>query len=223
MEPQILVALIGALAVVVSTLISVPISVLISRSGSRRDLLARNRDLFGAQLVQQRFEHYPELYPHLSDFSKKLRKIPKGRNDSPISVDEFRETRDYVFDWDSTHSYLMSKKCAVLWSKYYSMLESYCAKDDQVLATELNNADICNKISIDSGSIELALRSDLGVFDVEFVSMNRFYSDWQDLMVGSWKTRLYLLLNQMMKWTPWIRDRKHKMFGSRFSIQWLNK
>jgi hypothetical protein len=157
-------------------------SVIVSVVVTRRDILARNRNLFDSLLIQKRFEHYPELYRVISSFIKVLRDIPKGVNAASISNDMFRKFRDYILDWDSKYSYLMSERCVKQWARYYWMLEKYSA--DDLVKDQKKREYIINETT----GVESALKSDLGVYTIESLGVNTFYSYYPDSK--SWRESL---------------------------------
>lgn len=170
---------------VIPVVASVIVSVVVSRGG----ILAQNRNLFGSVLVQKRFDHYSELYSALSSFIKVLEDYPKG-NAASISNGTFRQFRKYILDWDSRYSYLMSGECVDQWAEYVWKLEEYSADD---LAKDQEQR---KKIRIQTGGIETALRSDLGVYSL---NMNVFHSNYPPGKI-SWRRKIDWTFRL---WFPW--------------------
>jgi hypothetical protein len=208
---------------VVTALISVSgvvASVGVSFLVTRRNLLVQNRSLFGSLLIQKRFEYYPELYQVLSSFIKALRDTPKGVDSAPISVDMFLKIRDYLLDWDSKYSYLMSPKCVYLWTVYYTMLKECSAEDDQKLAAYLNDPKKREDIAIATSRVESVLKSDLGVYDVASLGINMFFSDYPDEWSKSWEEKFYW---KIIDWFPWAVSFKRKLLPKWSPFKNLNK
>lgn len=211
MKPEILLAVISGFTILASALVSVLVT-------SRRDLKARNRDLFGAQLIPRRYKYYPELNQVLSGFIKELR--PPGASGSdPVSVDTFRRIGKVVFDWDSKHSYLMSGRCSGRMFEYYNMLGEYLLLPDDVLVDKLRESSVLERILWQTCDLESSMRSDLGIFDLEFLGINEFYPSARSL--GGLRMKLYCFLNESSKRFPRIVTLKKQLFPSFSPVQML--
>lgn len=145
-----------------------------SRAELRR-LQLQTHSEYADALLKARLEYYPELYSIVSEFVKQVWGFRSGRlGYVGASGSQLQDLSSRVNDWDSKHAILMSMDTSgALWSLRKAVQEKVrCIPSEDISLTleEIAYKDIGEKIA----AVELAMKTDLGVFAVEeYLSLTR--------------------------------------------------
>lgn len=134
---------------------------------------------YAENLLHRRLELYPEIWQHLSAYAKMF---PKGEESkSAASVSSLRQLHDNIRDWDSINGLIMSthtaKSCHKFRSTMRRMLEA--RKDDS--GTELLTKEEHETIRQNLAILELALRIDIGIYEVEQLEARKIMLRYGDI------------------------------------------
>jgi hypothetical protein len=147
------------LIALLGVMLSIAVSLLTSRmvfKNEARKLILEARKAYDSKLVEARLNAYPGLYLLISKFAKQIRHEHISRND----IDSFLREID---EWDSRNAILLSARTGHLCGRLRESLEAWLRADITTRPDVSTLQDLIQKIGI----LELALKSDLGIFGVE--------------------------------------------------------
>jgi hypothetical protein len=187
-------ASIAALTALITAIISVIIAVDTSRRGNRElDLKARELDAatkklenetnaelrklrnevqqaYAGMLLGKRLEVYPALYHHLSRFIKIL-------EFGSVTKSDLQELRAQIEQWDNQYSLYFTGQTTDVFHEFRIMIAELSELSDEEVQAKISSNDEKIKLRRRVAEIELALKSDLGIYVVEFPdsSKERFH------------------------------------------------
>lgn len=153
-----------------------------SFSSNRYD---RHAALFGDELFKRRFEHYPRLYEICSNFKKDLRK--------GFPVEGFMEIQRQVLDWDSKFSYLGSSNFNWQLAQFYLALEAGSKDTNRLAEILVSEEREKGALAILVEGVEVALKRDLGIIDVELSAINEPITSYVELINAATTRRSFPL------------------------------
>jgi hypothetical protein len=152
-------ALVPIIAAAVSALVAAAVAWLTARIGVKTELtrlrLGTQQKLL-EQIVPMRLSAYPEMYSYLSDLVKAC----------AIRTPDFQELRallDKVNEWDSKHSILLGPDTTNICYDFRTKLQDIVGAGAVNPTREVDREAILRHAEL----LELALRSDLGIYGVE--------------------------------------------------------
>ncbi|GEM_PF-4649463 len=164
LDPNIIAAWIGFWSVLAATLISFVVSMIQTRVTLRSKV---KELLFGIEqkLIEKRLEYYPKIYTLLSELAKNITKsefgIRKGISTKELQI--FKEEYDKLnSEYAVIFSRISAKISAGLRRKIYETLQRREGNSED----ELDSYEMI-EIKKFVQSLELSLKKDLGIFDVE--------------------------------------------------------
>ena len=154
------------------TLIGVIVTVYISFRATRRQLglelqkmKQENKLAYTNHLLEKRVDKYPLLYGIISSYQNQIRS-------EGINLDNLKKLYEDLMNWDVENAIYTSSKMKFVLFDLFKVLRVVIYKKSQ--KTEISyRKDIIEKLS----RLELAMKSDLGVFLVEFPGTERGYFD----------------------------------------------
>jgi hypothetical protein len=148
-------ALIALLGVMLSIAISLLTSRVVSKNETRKFILEA-RKAYDSKLLETRLSVYPNLYLIISKFVKHIRH-------EPVSGDDINSFLREIDEWDSRNTILLSARTGHMCGRLRETLEAWL-RDGVARRPDISTLqDLIQKI----GVLELALKSDLGIFGVE--------------------------------------------------------
>ena len=166
MSNEILVALIALIGVLVSVAISLFSSMRLTNTELQK-LRQEIQKTYSGKLLDKRLEVYPDLYYLLSDFAKKALFGTVVKRDLEKLLDQTNK-------WNSRHSILFSgqtNKVSYHFRKTLTELAQQGADSPEALHSFIDMLS----------EFELALKSDLGIYVVEFADTTKRFSSYTDL------------------------------------------
>lgn len=157
------------LIALLGVMLSIAVSLLTSRmvfKNEMRKLILEARKAYDSKLLEARLNAYPALYLILSRFAKQSRHEPISRD----NMDSFLRDID---EWDSRNAILFSARTGHLCGSLRESLEAWLVADVATRPGMSTLQDLIQKIGI----LELALKSDLGIFGVEDSDLNTKVAD----------------------------------------------
>lgn len=165
--------LITSLSTLVGVIVSVLVSLWINSRQTANELTKLRTEIqqsYADRLLEKRLEVYPQTYAALSDFSKKLE---LGK----VSRVEFQELRDRVADLDSFSAILFSGHTGNAAFFFRQFMNKVLASHDSIFDDQETLANVKKIIS----EFELSLKSDLGVYVVDFADPEKRFVDYDDV------------------------------------------
>ena len=131
-----------------------------------RKLRTEIQQTYAGLLLEKRLDSYPSLYQHLSSFIKVV-------EFGSITKRGLEELHTSVDQWDSQHSILFTGRTANIFHEFRIWLTdlSQLSEDDiqKEFASKRKKTALQQRIA----QIELALKSDLGIYIVEFANVEK--------------------------------------------------
>jgi hypothetical protein len=161
MFSEIAVALIAFIGVIVSALVSI----LLTNLTLKRNLDVQVQMSYAPALIERRHSEHPKLYRILSDFSKTL----KFGN---VTKEYLRNLQKNIEDWDNSSAILISSKTQNKLYDFRKLLIEDLLKND---LTRFDSDDFKRNLREQIGEIENSLRSELGVYIIEYSDSRKKY------------------------------------------------
>jgi hypothetical protein len=178
MPTEIIVALIAFIGILVSVLVSVLTSMRVINTELQR-LRTEIQQTYAGKLLEKRLEVYPDMYYLLSDFIKKV----QFHDDSKIDMDEevLEELRAQTNEWNSRYSLFFSGETNLTSTKFRKLLDDLIKSVDKDTVKKIPT-EALRPLRHEAGHFELALKSDLGIFVVEFSDPAKRFTSYTELM-----------------------------------------
>jgi len=169
MSTEVIVALIAFGSVVISVVISIFTS---SRQTTNElnKLRTEIQQLYANKLLERRLETYPEIYNLLSELAKKL----ESRN---FTKDDLSNLHKEINALDSKSSILFSGHTSSIAARFRKYFTKLLQQDDESFKPLETLKEIKNQV----GEFELALKSDLGIYVVEFADPSKRFLSYAGL------------------------------------------
>lgn len=165
--------LVTSLVTLIGVIVSVVVSLFISARQTANELTKLRAEIqqsYADRLLEKRLDVYPKTYEALSDFSKKLELGAVGRID-------FQELRDRVAQLDSVSAILFSAHTGNIAFFFRQFMNKALASDEPLFNDPTMLAEVKKIIS----EFELSLKSDLGVYVVDFADPEKRFVDYDEL------------------------------------------
>jgi hypothetical protein len=157
---EIVVALIALFGVLLPILVSLFVSKK-TISTELRKLRFQAEQVFWSEILKRRMDTYPQLYYLLSEFNKKIEFTHQ------ISKTDIESLSVKINEWDSENAIVFSRRTATLCYRFREMLWELIEESDEELKKKLSNQELLRDIYQKTGTLELALKSDLGIYGVD--------------------------------------------------------
>ncbi|HKO17364.1 MAG TPA: hypothetical protein VJU82_00605 [Acidobacteriaceae bacterium] len=156
--------IIVALIALSGVLLSVILSTLTSRNLIRnelRKLQLEAEQLYTSEILKKRADTYQKLYFLLSNFGKEIQYI----NTSFNSMKVFLSKLDKI---DSEIAVFYSGRTQTICYRFRKMIKQLIEEGNEALEEKLKSPEFRYQLYQKSGAVELALKSDLGIYGVRF-------------------------------------------------------
>lgn len=137
-------------------------------------LRAEIRQTYAGKLLEKRIDVYPALYKLLSDFDKMLR-LDK------VSRSVVEELLRQIFEWDSENALIMSGYAGRILYEFRKLLMDWLQLPDNDFQRKFASSDEKWNRLQEVGKVELALKSDIGIYVVEFSDEKRSFGSYQEV------------------------------------------
>jgi hypothetical protein len=174
MTTEIVVALIALAGVILSIVASLLASMRITNTELQK-LRTEIQQSYADKLVERRLEVYPSLYTPLSNFTRVIRF-------GSLSKSAFEQLRTQMEELDSKHSVLFSGRTGVIFHRFLMMLAELTEMPDETIQKKYATDDEKRELRHRIGEVELALKSDLGIYVVEFADPQKSFSSYQEIV-----------------------------------------
>jgi hypothetical protein len=183
MDPRVIAAFIAVGGVVISAVLSLRLA----KSAAGAEIEKTRQTLtstYAGKLADARLAAYPKLYPLLSDLAKHI----EGGSDMHITgehltVTDARSLLSKLNAWDSEHALLLSDHAS---TEIFELRQRLVPIALETAARQLTETEL-NELLQNAQCLEIALKVDLGVYEVETYEKREFYASYHE---ASTKVRL---------------------------------
>jgi hypothetical protein len=166
----------AAITALVGVLISALVSWIVSRRKSDLDFRIARLGIqshYADQLCKKRLERYPVLY-------EAVQRLPQAIQARSASFNLLREVHEEVGVWFSKHSIFLGVRATDILYRYERFLRQLVAKGEAAFINRLNSAESRRALIRRSWEACIALKNDLGVFEVEFARPGIFLPSYEE-------------------------------------------
>lgn len=174
MDPIVLSSIIALSGVVISALISFVIA-------NRTAKLQITRIRYEIQhskaerLTEKRLDAYPSLYTLLNRLNFLVR-------DNNLSVEEFEQINNLMNEWYIKNGIFLSSKCNSMFWVFLKQFKKLCIGGSESLTDSLGEYEQRAKFVGTLESIEVELKNEIGVFEIEYFDPNVRFTSYQEMM-----------------------------------------
>jgi hypothetical protein len=171
-NPIILAALIAFVGALVSISASLVITFLSNRSEIRK-LRTSLRNQHSTIILEKRLNAYMGCYYILSNFVKIARGfvMPEG----PLTRNDVKKLNEALNDWDSKSALLLSPRSVVLIHTLRHQVRDFLNKFGADTSDISEDSPELEQLIIAIGKLEMGLKNDVGIFDVEKYEDKKFH------------------------------------------------
>jgi hypothetical protein len=173
MSPEILTALIALTGVVVSVTVSLFVNIRQTNTELQK-LRSEIQQTYASKLLEKRLEVYPDLYFLLSDFMKKIEAGIASKSD----IDELHHRTS---DWNSRYAVFFSGHTGGISYRFRQMLLELTRMPDEEYRRKFESPEAVRELRHRVGEVELALKSDLGIYAVEFSDLAKRFRSYREI------------------------------------------
>jgi multisubunit Na+/H+ antiporter MnhE subunit len=157
-KPEFLAAIVALISAAVSVMSTIYANRLLAKL-KRIEVQLQIRREMANKLLECRIEHYPELFERLSNFVKKI-------DYETLCVEDVKDLLDDVNRWDSRNAIFYTSDTAYTSNNMRKFLAKILKSSGQETGFDLGSEikNIREKVV----EIEIALRSDLGIYGIDF-------------------------------------------------------
>ena len=173
LSPEIIVSLIALIGVLISALVSLFISK--AEVNSRiKNLRYEIQQTYAANLQEKRMEVYPALYTLLSEFTNRIQ-------NRTLSLDWLKGFYADLCEWDAKHALFLSARTNGLAYKFRRFIRNISETNSTALEQRLKTPEKRQQLIRKAWELELALKNDLGIFQVEFFNPEKIFDTYDDI------------------------------------------
>jgi len=173
MSKEIVVAFITLLGVVLSVVASLYTTSRQTRNELNRLRLEMQR-LYSDKLLEKRLEIYPGLYFLLSSFQKKAEA-------ETISREDLKHLYEQTNDWNSRNALLFSGDTGLVSFNFRQMLKNLLLMEEKEFCKYASTNEFFSNLKQRVGEFEFTLKSDVGIYAVEFSDLSKRFTSYQVL------------------------------------------
>jgi hypothetical protein len=134
---------------------------------------------YAENLLLRRLELYPEIWQHLGAYGKKF---PKDKENKPTAnVSAMKQLHENISEWDSTNGLIMSTHTAKSCHKFRKALRQMLDARKEDSGTEFLTKEEHETIRDNLAILELALRIDIGIYEVEQLEARQIMLRYGDI------------------------------------------
>lgn len=174
MDPTLLSSIIALSGVVISALIS---SLIANRTAKLQITRIRYeiQHSKAEKLTEKRLEAYPSLYTLLNRLNFLIR-------DNNLNVEEFEQINDLMNEWYLKNGIYLSSKCNTMFWVFLKKFRKLCRGGSESITDSLGVYEQRKKFVGTLESIELELKNEIGVYEIEYFDPNVRFTSYQELM-----------------------------------------
>jgi len=166
MSNEVLVSLIALFGVLLSVTVSVFISLRTTNTEIQK-LRTEIQQTYTGKLLDKRLELYPEMYYLLSDFRKKF-------DVADISKEDVKRLLKQTSEWNSKHSILFSGQTTLISVRFRKLLT-------RLVQDGFESNESLRELIRTLAELEVALKSDIGIYVIEFSDPAKRFSHYEDV------------------------------------------
>lgn len=130
--------------------------------------------LYSDKLLEKRLQIYPGLYFLLSNFQKKV----EVEN---ISKEDVKQIYEQTNDWNSKNALLFSGDTGYISFNFRQTLRKLLSMHEEDFLKYTQSSDSFSNLKQTVAEFELALKSDIGIYAVEFSDTSKRFSSYHVL------------------------------------------
>jgi hypothetical protein len=130
---------------------------------------------YADKLLEKRLEIYPTIYAPLSNFVKVIRF-------GTLTKTACEQLRTQMDELDSKYSVLFSGRTGVVFHKLHLLLVELSSLPNEALQEKYASDQEKRELRHRLGEAELALKSDLGIYIVEFADPKKTFDSYQEIV-----------------------------------------
>jgi len=173
MPKEVVAALIGISGVIVSAFVSW----MVSRSQVRAEtkkLRLEMQHAYLENLHRARLTAFPELYSAVEGHAKTIQR-------REVTLEGMKAFHGMVDKWHTNHGYLLTAATNSVMYTYLRRLMTVADSSPQSFAARLSDPEKRRQMIRSAWEVELALKNDLGIFEVEFFDPHRKFRSYRDV------------------------------------------
>jgi hypothetical protein len=174
MSIELISAIIAFIGVIVSVVFSLYISIK-QTNAELQKLRAEIRQDYANKLLEKRVEIYPDLYARLSTFTKSVR---SNRN---VSKKMIKDVFEQVSEWDVKFAVFLSGNTNELLYRFRNKLSGLLSMAEADIRKEFDAPEAIGELIRAADEVKLALKTDLGIFVVEFPDKDKRYTSFKEI------------------------------------------
>lgn len=174
MDPTLLASFIALIGVVISALISF----VIANRTARLEITKIRYEIQHSKaekLTEKRLEVYPSLYTLLNRLNFLVR-------ENDLNVEEFEQINTLMNEWYLKHGLFLSSRCNAMFWVFLEQFRKLCRAGNESLEDSLGGYEQRGEFIRTLESIELELKNEIGVYEIEYFDPNVRFSSYQELM-----------------------------------------
>ena len=157
-RPEFLAAVVALISAVVSVTATIYTNLLLAKIKKMEVQLQIRREMAN-KLLECRIDCYPELFERLSDFIKKI-------DYDQLYIEDVKGLFDDINRWDSRNAIFYTSEAAYTCNEMRKFLAEKLDSSRQEESFDLGSS--IKKIRKKAVDMEIALRSDLGIYGIDF-------------------------------------------------------
>jgi hypothetical protein len=173
MSTELIAALIAFVGVVVSVAVSLYTSMRHTGAELQR-LRSEIQNIYATKLLDKRIEVYPNMYLLLSDFMKKIEAGTFSQND----IDQLHRR---VSEWNSRNAIFFSGGTGYVSYHFRQLLMELSTIRHEEYQARFETPEAVKELKRRVAEFELGLKSDLGIYAVEFSDLSKRFKSYRDL------------------------------------------
>lgn len=173
MSKEILVALISLIGVFISIAVSLFVSVR-QTNVELQKLRSEIQRSYAGKLHEKRLEVYSDIYFALSDFTKKIENLTINKS----NIASFNER---LLNLDSKYAIYFSSQTGIIAYRFRRFMDDFVKLSEQDLYQILKDGNFLSELKWKIGEYELSLKSDIGIYVVDFDDVSRRISSYREL------------------------------------------
>ena len=173
MPDPVIVALIGVSGVALSAVVSWAVSAYQVRASIQKIRLEMQR-IYAERLLDARLGRYESAYAAIENTAK-------GVQRRTIAYQEFQEFCSSIDDWHTNHGFVLSSATNGRFYTHIRKLKRISESSEAAFGERLADHPKRRELIRDLWVLELALKNDLGVFEVEFFDPSKRFSSYREV------------------------------------------
>lgn len=176
---EIVVSAIALMGVVISVGVSLYVSTRQINTELQK-LRVEFQQVYATKLLDKRLETYPQMGYIISNFFKKVKRGDEFTLDVP--VEELKELKKLIDEWDTRNYIFMSTYASTQMGELRDHLSKIIDECKEKSITSLKPDVYYLKTMKIGENLEFALKSDLGIYEVDFAHITKRIEAYEDIV-----------------------------------------